>query len=82
MKDAFLETNTESGILLRVELDEELGRIERALVAVPLHKVLVALLVFENRAKAAEGDALECVVTALDQVKEDLNTFNVQEVQF
>ena len=50
-------------------------------MAVPLHEVLEALLVLENGAQAAQRDAFERVVTRFNQVKKDLNTLNVEEVQ-
>jgi len=50
-------------------------------VRVPLHEVLEALLVLENGAKTAETDPLESVITILDQIKKDLDAFDIEEVQ-
>ena len=48
---------------------------------VPFHKVLETLLVLKNGAEAAKTDPLESVVAVFDQVKEDLDPFDIQKVQ-
>lgn len=62
MEDSLFEADTEARVLLLVQLDEELGGVERALVTVPLHEVLERLLVLQDSAEAAKCDALEGVV--------------------
>lgn len=62
MEDSLFEADTEARVLLLVQLDEELGGVERALVTVPLHEVLERLLVLQDGAEAAKRDALKGVV--------------------
>lgn len=62
MEDSLFEADTEARVLLLVQLDEELGGVERALVTVPLHEVLERLLVLQDGAEAAKRDTLEGVV--------------------
>ena len=81
LQDTLIELDTEPDVLLLVELDHQLGCVERALVRVPLHEVLEALLILQNGAEAAKTDPFERVITILDQVKQDLHALNVQEVQ-
>ena len=52
-------------VLLLVEFDHQLGRVERALVRVPFHEVLEALLILQNGAKAAKTDPFERVIAIL-----------------
>ena len=81
LQDALVEAHAKARVLLLVELDEELRGVERALVAVPLEEVLMGLLVLEDGAKAAQGDALQSVVADLNQVEQDLNALDIEEVQ-
>lgn len=50
-------------------------------MTVPLHKVLETLLVLEDGAQAAKRDAFEGVVARLNQIEQDLDTFDVKEVK-
>ena len=50
-------------------------------MTIPLHEVLEALLVLKDRAKAAQSDSLECVVTALNKIEQNLDTLDVEEVK-
>ena len=81
LQDTLIELNAKPDVFLLVELDHQLGRVERALVRVPLHEVLEALLILQNGAEAAKTDPFERVITILDQVQQDLHALNVQEVQ-
>ena len=69
LKDALIEANAKTLVLLLVQLDEKLGGVERALVTVPLEEVLEGLLVLEDCAQARQSKTLKSVVASLDQIE-------------
>lgn len=81
LQNTVLHFDSESLVFLLVELDEELACVDGASAAAPLHEVLETLWVFKDRADSAQAETFQALLTALSEVKKNVNSLDVQKVE-
>lgn len=81
-QNALLKFDSETLVFFIVEFNEELGCIKRRTVGIPLDEVLETFCVFKDGAQTAESDSLKRILTPLKQIKQNLDSLNVQKVEF
>ena len=82
LQNALLKLNSETLVFLVVEFDEKLGCVERRTMRIPLDEVLETLGVFEDGAQTAQSDSLQRILTPFKQIKQNLDSLNVEQVEF
>ena len=82
LQNALLKFDSESLVFLVVKFDEKLGCVERGTVRIPLDEVLETLRVFEDGAQTAQRDSLQRILTPFKQIKQNLDSLNVEQVEF
>ena len=81
LEDAVLVLNAESLVLLLVQPDEELTRVDGGLAAAPLNEVLEALGILQDGADGAQAESLEAWLTDLGEVEQNVDALDVEEVE-
>ena len=82
LQNALLKFDSETLVFLVVKFDEKLGCVERGTVRIPLDEVLETLRVFEDGAQTAQRDSLQRILTPFKQIKQNLDSLNVEQVEF
>ena len=73
---------SKSLIFLLIKLDQQLACIYGSLSAAPFNKVLEAFWIFKDRADRTQAHTFEALLTCLSQVEQDIDSFDIKEMQF